>query len=134
MTTPQNTSADPVAIRVTASTDNSNDSGYNHSFEQKHGVTLTFAVKTDPSVDSIYFVLWSLYNPGNPELVESQPAVRVKNGEATIVIGPDPHLHLGPGPYCATLTASSPAAASTGGRKIVDHAIYYYETWPRRIY
>ena len=40
--------------------------------------------------------------------------------------------HLGPGPYCATLTASSPATASAGSkgaRKIAGSAVYYYDTW-----
>ena len=54
----------------------------------------------------------------------------VQNGKAKIEISHHLDYHLGPGPYCATLTASTTASdASKGGEKIVPNAIYYYETW-----
>src|SRR5215469_8699819 len=115
MTKPQNASAEPVAIRVIASTDNENDQGYQHSFEQKKDTTLIFEVYTKPPVEIIHFVLWNIHNPAKPYIAEPPKDWLVKNGHVTIAIGPDPNLdldlhpHLGPGPYCATLTASSPA-------------------------
>lgn len=130
MAKPRNTSAASVFKRVTASTNNPKDKGYHHYFQQKSGFTLTFEVDTDRSVDSINFVLWNLYDPVNPDIAEPPKNWPVKNGHATIKIGPHYPMHLGPGPYCATLTASSPtAAASKGARKIVGNAIYYYDTW-----
>lgn len=123
----------PIFKNVTASTDNKNDRGYYHCFEQKSGITLTFEVDvTDPSVDKIYFVLWNLYDPVNPVIAEPPKDWPVKKGHAKITIGPHYPMHLGPGPYCATLTATSPTAAaadSAGGRKIVGNNVYYYDTW-----
>jgi hypothetical protein len=131
MTTPQNTSADQATIRVTASTDNPNDQGYHHCFEQKDDATLVFELDTDPSVDTINFVLWKLHDPANPKIAKSMDPP-VQNGHATITLSHHLDEHLGPGPYCATLTASSPTAASAasmGARKIVGNTVYYYETW-----
>jgi hypothetical protein len=131
MATPKNASAEPVPTTVIAFTNNPKDRGYYHCFEQKQDITLTLMVGTDPSVDSIYFVLWNLHDPANPTMAEPAMNVSVKNGVAKIEIK-DIHFHLGPGPYCATLTTSSPAAGaadSRGGRKIFDNAIYYYDTW-----
>src|ERR1700739_4079709 len=122
MAKPENTETFSAFQEVTAFTDNLNDNGFSYSFEQKNTSKLTFKVKTDPSVKTIYFVLWSLYNPAKPEAIERLPNVAVSDdGEATIEIGPDhPRLHLGPGPYCASLTASGP---TMGGLKIVDNFI-----------
>lgn len=132
MSKPRNVSGDPVDITVDASTDNPKDKGYHHYFEQNESYTLTFEVEIDSlSVDNIYFVLWNLNDPVNPEPVEIQPDVPVEEGEATITVGPH-FVHLGPGPYCATLAASSPdtaPAASKDARKIVGNAAYYYDTW-----
>jgi hypothetical protein len=132
MSKPRNASDDPVDITVDASTDNPKDKGYHHYFEQDESYKLTFEVEIDSLlVDSINFVLWNLNDPVNPGLVELQPDVSVKEGKATITVGPH-FVHLGPGPYCATLTASSPTAASSaskGARKNVGYAIYYYDTW-----
>jgi hypothetical protein len=141
MTTPQNDAAPPVLIRVIASTDNENDEGYQHSFEQKGDSTLIFEVYTKPPVETIYFVLWNIHNPAKPYIAEPPRDWPVQNGHVTITIGRDLNLHLalhphlGPGPYCAMLTASSStdaSAASVGGRKIVGTAIYYYDTWKDR--
>lgn len=127
-----NTAADTVFKSVTASTNNENDRNYYHYFEQKSGITLTFEVEINsPSVDSIYFVLWNLNDPVNPVVAEPVQDVCVVDGKAKIEIS-DEHFHLGPGPYCATLTALSPAVASTaskGFRQIVGNAVYYYDTW-----
>src|ERR1700743_315596 len=123
----KNTSAAAVFKKVTASTNNPNDNNYYHYFEQKSGIILTFDVYTDPSVDNIYFVLWNLNDPVNPEIAEPPRNCVVKNGHVEIKIGPHFPMHLGPGPYCATLTASRPttaSAASKGARKIVGDAIY----------
>ena len=133
MTMPQDAPANPVSITVTASTKNPNDTDRHHCFEQDEKWIITFKmVVTDRSVNSIYFVLWNLQDPVHPKFVEEHPDVSVdENGVATIDIGPD-RPHLGPGPYCATLTASSPdtaPAASKGARKIVGNAVYYYDTW-----
>ena len=54
MTTPEPALPPSVSIRVTASSDNENDEGYQHCFEQKKGVTLTFEVYTKSPVDSIH--------------------------------------------------------------------------------
>lgn len=127
----RNTSTASVFKSVTASTNNPNDKNYHHYFEQDDQWTLTFEVTTDPSVKNIYFVLWNLNDPVNPGVAEPVQDVSVNNGKATIEIS-DKHFHLGPGPYCATLTALSPAAtsaASKGGREIVGNAVYYYDTW-----
>ncbi len=136
MTKSQNASALSGSITVTASTDNRNDEGYQHYFEQqdekKSPVILTFEVDTDPSVDSINFVLWNLKNPAKPYSVESGDYCVDNDGHATIRIGGHPDFHLGPGPYCATLTATSSTAASAaseGTQKIIGNAIYYYDTW-----
>jgi hypothetical protein len=132
MTTPQDTLTDPVSIKVTASTNNPKDKGYYHYFQQESGIILTFEVYTDPAVDSIYFVLWNLNDPVNPEIAEPPKDWNVTNGHVAIKIGPHFPMHLGPGPYCATLTASRPtasSAASKGAREIVGNAIYYYDTW-----
>src|ERR1051325_584932 len=133
MDKPQNASADPVSIRVTASSDNENDEGYQHCFEQNPKATLTFEVYIKPPVDSIQFVLWRMHDPSKPRLAEPPRDYSGKSGHVTIMIGPDTNLdldlhpHLGPGPYCVTLTASS--ADSKDARKIVGNAIYYYDTW-----
>lgn len=133
MTKSQNTLTSPVSITVEASTDNQNDKGYHHCFEQDNTRILTFEVDTDLSVDNIYFVLWNIHDPvKNPHIAEPPKDWAVKNGHVTIKIGPDHPVHLGPGPYCATLTASSPSASSdtsNSARKIVGNALYYYETW-----
>jgi hypothetical protein len=132
MDKPRNTLTYQVPIKVTASTDNDNDRGYNHFFEQRNDITLTFKVETDPSVGSIHFVLWNLSDPVNPTTAEPATDWTVQNGEVTITIPPHPDFHLGPGPYCATLTASSStatAATSKSAENIVGNAIYYYDTW-----
>ena len=130
----QNTSADPICINVTASTDNKNDEGYQHCFEQKKTSKLTFVVTINRPVDNINFVLWDIHDPVKP-YVEKSGDYSGKSGKVEITIGPDPDIHLGPGPYCAALTASNSAAASDkGAGEIVGNALYYYETWPRRIY
>ena len=139
MTKPQNALALSAAITVTASTNNDHDRGHHHCFEQKHDAILTFEVDIDPPVDNINFVLWNLKDPANPCMAEPATDWPVQDGHVTIAIGPDPlhvdpfiaPLHLGPGPYCATLTASSSAAASAttqSAGKVVGNAIYYYET------
>lgn len=136
MTTPQNTSAASVFKKVTAYTDNDNDKGYHHCFEQNNKSTLTFELEIDsPSVDNINFVLWNIHNPVDHPYIAESGDYPVDHGKVIITVGPDNRpMHLGPGPYCATLTASSPTAASAaskGARKIVDYAIYYYETWDK---
>ncbi len=128
----QNTAADTVFKSVTASTNNDNDKNYHHYFEQDETYKLTFEVEIDsPSVDNIHFVLWNLNDPVNPKMVKSIDRP-VEDGHATITVGPHLDEHLGPGPYCAALTASSlitPPASHEGGVKIVDDAVYYYDTW-----
>lgn len=131
MSKAQHSLTSPVAITVEASTDNQNDQGYHHCFEQRDDATLTFNVKTDFSVTTIHFVLWKLHDPVNPEIVKSIDS-SVQKGRATITISHPLDEHLGPGPYCATLTVSSSAAASdTSGSagKMVGETVYYYETW-----
>src|ERR1051326_462870 len=127
----RNTLAAPVFKRVTASTNNENDRGYHHCFEQRDDITLTFDVETDASVTTINFVLWDLEDSVNPKVrhYEDSP---VNTGKAKITIKHPSDEHLGPGPYCAALTASSSAASSStssAGGKIVGNALYYYETW-----
>jgi hypothetical protein len=139
MTKPQDTLTSLVSTTITASTDNPHDQGYHHCFEQKHDAILTFEVNTDPSVDNINFVLWDINDPVNPSIAEPPSDWHVQNGQVKITIGPDPirsrlPFHLGPGPYCAALAASSSAAASDTSKsagKIVGNALYYYETWKR---
>lgn len=126
MTKTQNAPAAPVSIRVTASTDNENDEGYQHCFEQKEDATLFFEVYTKAPVETIHFVLWNMHNPVKPRLVESCPDCPIQNGHATITVKHPLDEHLGPGPYCATLTAAS---SSEGAGKIVANAVYYYDTW-----
>jgi hypothetical protein len=139
MTKPQDIPTSPVSITVTAKTNNDNDKDHHHCFEQKPDAILTFEVETDPSIDTINFVLWNLHYPDKPVIAEPSADWPVQNGQVTITIGPDPirsrlisPMHLGPGPYCAALTASnsatfSAASASTG--RIAGNAIHYYETW-----
>jgi hypothetical protein len=123
-----------VFKKVVASTNNDKDSGHHHCFEQNDDAILTFKVDTDPSVDNINFVLWDLQNPINPTAAEPPTDWPVQNGHVEITIGPDPlrglghPFHLGPGPYCAALTASSSTARSASAGKIVGNALYYYET------
>lgn len=134
----QNTST-VVSITVTASTDNPHDKGYHHCFEQKPDAILTIEVDTDPSVDTINFVLWDLQDPTNPTVAEPSTDWDVDDqGHVEITIGPDPlrgpghPFHLGPGPYCAALTASSFTAASAASKSAgttVGNALYYYRTW-----
>jgi hypothetical protein len=137
MTTPQNTVTSPVPITVTASTSNGNDTGYQHCFEQNDDATLTFDVKTDLSIKTIHFVLWKLHDPDKPKKVKSVDC-SVHDGQVTITIsdphpvGESPFEHLGPGPYCATLAASTSIALSDTSRSagtIVGETVYYYETW-----
>jgi len=136
MSKTRNASGNLVDITVDASTDNPKDKGYHHYFEQqgekKNPVILTFEVDTDPSVDSIHFVLWNLNDPVNPYVARSGDYCVDNDGHVAITIVDRPDEHLGPGPYCATLTATSSTAASAaseGGREIVGNAIYYYDTW-----
>jgi hypothetical protein len=142
MTKSQNILTSPVSITVKASTNNGNDKGHHHCFEQDNTRILTFEVETDPSVDSINFVLWNLNDPLKPTMAEPPTDWPVQeDGHVTIVVGPDilppPYafpLHLGPGPYCATLTASGSTAASAASEnagKVVGNALYYYETKKR---
>jgi hypothetical protein len=139
MAAPQNILTSPVSITVKASTNNENDKGHHHCFEQDNTYILTFDVKTDPSVDTINFVLWNIKNPLKPTVAEPATDWPVdEDGHVTIVVGPDPlrgamtaPLHLGPGPYCATLTASSSTATEAVTKsvgKVVGNALYYYET------
>jgi hypothetical protein len=131
MTTPQNTMTSPVPITVTASTDNPHDTGYHHCFEQRDDATLTFNVEIDDSsVKTIHFVLWALKDPANPKMVESTD-FSVVNGQVTIQVSHHhSEGHLGPGPYCAALTASTTAVGdSSSAGTIVGETVYYYETW-----
>jgi hypothetical protein len=133
MAKPENAPAPQVDITVKAYTKNPKDEGYYHSFEQNETFSLTFEVKIDPPVDSINFVVWNIYDPANPKVAVPSTDYSGKSGKVIITIGPH-FIHLGPGPYCATLTASNPTAVSAGGRETVGNVLYYYETWPRRIY
>ncbi len=128
MATPPNAPAPTISI-TNVWTSNPHDEKYHHCFEQDNSRYLYFDVKTDLSVDTINFALWNLNDPVNPYMAEPSTDWPVKNGHVKITIGPDLHVHLGPGPYCAALTASSSTAASKDSRKIVGNALYYYETW-----
>lgn len=132
----RNTSAVPVSI-TKAWTSNPHDKNHYHCFEQDNSQYLYFEVDiTDLSIDTIHFVLWNIHDPINPYVAELMDLF-VQHEHIIITIPPDPlqplqPLHLGPGPYCATLTASSPSASSDtskSARKIVGNALYYYETW-----
>jgi hypothetical protein len=128
---PESAVASTVSIAVEAFTNNPKDNGFHHCFEQKDDATLTFRVSTDVSVKTIHFVLWKLHDPVNPGIATSVDS-SVRNGRATITISHPNDEHLGPGPYCATLTASSSAAApgaSASAETIVGETVYYYETW-----
>jgi hypothetical protein len=133
-------SALPAAMSVTVSSDYAGDSGYHHCFRQRRETSLTFETYTDSSAETVNFVLWSIEDLSNPVIAEPSTDWPVKNGYVKIVVAGDqaghPRIappHLGPGPYMATLTASTSAGASADAsakkKKTVGNAAYYYQTW-----
>jgi hypothetical protein len=97
MAKPKNTVPAPVSI-TKAWTSNPHDKNHYHCFEQDNSQYLYFRVDiTDPSVDTLHFVLWNIHDPINPYIAELMD-LAVQHGQIIITIVPDPHIHLGPVP------------------------------------
>jgi hypothetical protein len=119
-----------ATMKVSASTDYGDDTGYSHCFKQHPESNLVFKVNTN--ADTVNFILWNIGDPTNPLVAEPSKDWPVKNGYVEITVAADrgPNRpHLGPGPYMAALTGSSSAKASGQKQMTSSNAAYYYETW-----
>lgn len=106
-----------------------------HCFYADNSRSLFFDAYTDSSANGtkVSFYLYSLengvYKDRSP--AENQRTITVYNNKIIIQILPDAPPHLGPGPYTAMITISSPNSGLEQGAKSVTRGYYFYETWPQ---